>query len=134
MADHNGAAFAALDEHIARVRKLPHMVEQAAAEVAREIRDETERQIAAGLDPEGRPLQPTQEGQRPLATARVMVGAVGTRIFLRLQGHLARHHLGRAKGGIVRQLIPVDRLPPRYAAAIQRTFSKRFAAIMGGDR
>lgn len=132
MAD-NASAFAALDAHIARLRQLPHMAEDAAPEVASELREETARQIAAGLDPEGRPLQATQDGRRPLATAKVMVGAVGRTIYLRLTGHLARHHLGRAKGGVVRRLIPVDRLPPKYADVIRSTLERRFGRIMGGE-
>lgn len=132
MAD-NGAAFAALSAHIARIRKLPEMGKLAVAEVADELRRESERHISAGRDPDGKPLQLTQDGRKPLQGVRVKIGAVGKAIHFHLSGHHARHHLGRARGGIERRLMPTDRIPDRYSAAIVRTLERKFAELMGGN-
>lgn len=128
----NSAAFAALDAHIARVRALPGKLEGAAPDVAEALRGEVSRQLAAGTDPDGRPLPRTKDGRKPLTSARVFVGAVGSRILLRIDRHIARHHLGRAKGGIVRRLIPTKEIPTRYAQAIKRVLERTFQDSMNG--
>jgi hypothetical protein len=128
------AAFAALDAHIARIRKLPGLAKEAAPDVAQAVRDELERQIAAGVDPDGKPWKAREDGEQPLRTAAnsLAVVAVGPRIFARLTGHVARHHRGRAKGGIERPILPTGPVPPAMGRAIARVLAKRFAAHMGG--
>lgn len=123
--------YAALDAYIARLRALPGMARRAAPEVADALRELVLEQIGAGKGPDGQPLQLTQDGRTPLTTGghALSVGAVGGTVILRLRGHVARHHLGRAAGGLVRQLLPTSRkLPAAYVRAIKSTLVGRFVA------
>jgi hypothetical protein len=135
MAD-NAAAFAALDAHIARVKSLGEVVSGAAPEVAEVIEDELKRQISAGTDPQGKAWEPRKEdGGKPLATAaqHVTVVPVGTKVFARIKGHVARHNVGRAKGGVVRRILPTQ-LPDGWAKRIKQVMAERFQQHMGGRR
>lgn len=125
----------ALDEHIARLRKLPDLSKIAAPTVARVVEAELERQIAAGTDPQGKAWEPRQEGGKALATgaAALTVYPMGTKVVCKLKGHVARHDLGTAKGGLVRQILPTKGLPPRLARAVKEATFEVFDAVMGGD-
>lgn len=126
--------FAALDAHIGRLRALPGLARRAAPAVARALQDEVQHQIAAGVGPDGKPWPKRQDGGQPLATAgkALAVGAVGTRIVLRLRGHIARHHRGIAKGGVQRQILPTGAIPRAYAQVIQRVLAEHFHEAMHG--
>lgn len=127
------AGFAALDAHIARLRGLD-LARRAAPDAARAVQDELRRQIAAGVDPDGKPWPRTQDGRKPLATAEkaLAVGAVGTTIVLRLRGHVARHHRGIARGGIERQILPRRGIPQAMDRAIRRVLADHFREAMRG--
>jgi hypothetical protein len=123
-----------LDAHIARVERLSELARDAAPDVAYELQDELERQIGAGTDPAGKTWEPRKEdGARPLQTAAkaLAVAPVLNTVFARLRGHVARHHLGRAKGGLVRQILP-SKITPRISARIHGVLSRRFDETMGG--
>lgn len=126
--------YAALDAHIARIRALPELGRRAAPEVAEAIKLELQRQIAAGVDPEGNPWVQTEDGRKPLATAAdaLTVGAQGSTVIMRLRGHIARHHLGRVKGGIVRRVLPTTTIPAPLARVITRVLAERFEGDMHG--
>ena len=126
--------YAALDAHIARVRSLPELGRRAAPDVAIAVRDELERQIGAGVDPNGKPWKRTEDGRVPLATAAeaLHVGAVGSTVVIRLTGHIARHHLGRVKGGVQRQVIPIRGLPAPLAGAVKVVLVEHFGEVMHG--
>lgn len=126
--------YAELDAYIARLRALPELARRAAPDVADAVRDELRRQITAGTDPTGRPWQRTEDGRQALATAAdaLTVGAHGTRVIMRLRGHIARHHLGRAKGGTVRRILPTAGIPAPMARAITRVLVDHFRGAMRG--
>lgn len=126
--------FASLDAHIARLRALPALVPDALPELAEVVEQNLERTIRAGTDANGVSWQPRKDGGTPLATAGKSLGVaiVGTTIFCRLRGHVARHHLGRAKGGVIRHILPVDGLPPAMAAEIRESLARHFHERMGG--
>ena len=134
MANDDAAGFAALDAHIARIRALPGLAQRAAPDVAQALRDELRRQIAAGTDPDGRPWTLTEAGRQALATAAaaLTVGSSGVQVIMRLRGHVARHHLGRAKGGIVRRILPTAGIPAPLARAITAVLADHFKGAARG--
>jgi hypothetical protein len=127
---------AELDAMIARIRKLPQLGRMAAPEVARAVEAEAERTIAAGTTPDGTPWAPKKSGEgQPLANAAKALGvvALGSTIFMKLNGPEARHHLGRVKGGTARQIIPTKDIPPPMAAAIREVLTRKFVEVMSND-
>jgi len=127
-------SLADLDRMIATVRQLPELAERAAPDVADVIERELMRTTTAGQSPNGTPWQLTLEGGKPLTGAAKAIGvaAVGRTIYVRLTGVEARHHLGRARGGIERQVIPTGRLPPRMADAVREVLGRHFAELASG--
>jgi hypothetical protein len=123
----------ALEAYAERLRALPELAREAAPEVADVVRDELERQIKAGTDPEGKAWAKREDGGQPLETASksLAVTSVDSRIFARLRGHVARHHLGRARGGVERQILPT-KIPGPMGRAIARVLGRRFQDHMGG--
>jgi hypothetical protein len=99
---------------IARIRSIPRLAEREAPAVARAIEAEITRTIAAGTDPSGKEWPLTLEGEvaLPDAASVMRVAAVGTRIYVFLRGAEARHHLGRARGRKLRQVIPTSSVLP----------------------
>lgn len=131
----NSQAFLELDAMIARLRELPKLATEAAPDVAASVEREIEAQISAGVDPNGRAWAPKKDGTgKPLRTAGKALAVVplGSTIYARLRGHVARHHLGRARGGTVRQILPVDGIPPRIISAIRTVLAEHFTNKMGG--
>lgn len=126
--------LAQLDAHIARVESLPGVLKSAAPEVAEAVEAELLRQIASGTDPDGKAWQAREDGGAPLATAgkSLAVVAIGTRIFARLRGHVARHHLGTARGRIERQILPGKDLPPSMGKAVGAVLLSHAAAHLKG--
>jgi hypothetical protein len=126
--------LAALDAHIERLRKLPDLVRSAAPEVAEAVEAELQKSIAAGTSADGKVWTPRKDGGQPLKTAgkSLAVVAVGTTVFGRLRGHVARHHRGIAKGGIQRRIFPsTGKLPPAMSKAIRDVFVRRFQSEFG---
>jgi len=125
-----------IDAMIDRLRKLPGMARAAAPDVARAVESELERQIKAAETPDGRAWEPKKEGSgKPLATAAksLAVAAIGSRVFARLTGHIARHNLGRAKGGVERQILPTSGIPAKMGDAIRKVLDAQFRHTMGGS-
>ena len=123
-----------LDSMIARLRALPDLPREAAPEVADVVHAELTANIAAGVDPNGTAWPLTQEGERPLQDAGrdLTVRAVGEAIVARLRGVFARHHYGRVRGGVKRQILPTSKLPGTMAVAIERVYGRAFQRVMGG--
>lgn len=123
-----------IEAMIERLQSLPQLVVEAAPDAADAVRAELERTIAAGTDPDGKPWQLRKDGGKPLATAEhaVFVAPIGNTVFVRVKGHVARHHLGRARGGIYRPVIPTGGLPPRMADGIKRVLCAHFTDHMRG--
>lgn len=126
------AAHAALSAHIARIRTLPALAKRVLPKVAREVARETEAQIARGESPDGQPWQPTKDGRTPLrgAARAVRVAVEGGSIVVSVEGYHALHHMGRARGGVRRQIIPRE-MSTRLARVISSVASEEFNAIMG---
>ncbi len=126
-----------LKEIIAQIRAVGQLGEIAAPDVALAIRAELRRSIAAGQTPDGEPWKLTAEGAKPLknAAANLTVGAYKGTIFVTLKGVEARHHSGRVRGGIKRQVIP-DRqsagVPARMAAEIRVVLDRHFREVTSG--
>lgn len=130
----NESAFAKLREHTARVKELGTLVStHTPVEVAEVVEEFFEDQIKSGLDPDGKPWQKRQDGGQPLQNAAkaLTVVPVGTTIFARLKGHVAMHHRGLAKGGIVRQIFPTRGIPRKLADKIKTVVTAQFNEIMG---
>lgn len=123
-----------LDEMIARIRKIPAIAKDSAPEAAGEMLRTIRETIAAGTDCDGKPWAPRQDdGGRPLknAAAAVKVAPIGARIFARVYGPEAKHHLGRARGGIIRGIIPTH-LTDTLAERIRAVFVRRFDTTVKG--
>lgn len=125
--------FESLDAFAARLRSLPELAREAAPEVGEAVRDEIGRQIAAGTDPDGKAWEPRADGGQPLETAgkALAIATVGPRIIVRLRGHVARHHLGRSRGGVERPILP-SKITPTLGRAITKVLARKFAERMGG--
>jgi hypothetical protein len=123
-----------LDAMIATIGKLPELGKRAAGDVALAIETELQRTIAAGTTPDGKPWQPTKDGGRPLtgAAQALAVVPVGTTIYVRLTGPEARHHLGRGRGGVVREVIPTHTIPAPMASAIRAELVRHFGEVTRG--
>ena len=123
-----------LDAMIATISSLPELGKRAAGDVALAVAAELHRTIAAGTTPAGEPWQPTKDGARPLtgAAKALVVVAVGSTIYVRLTGPEARHHLGRGRGGVVREVIPTKQIPAAMARAIRAELGKHFADVTKG--
>jgi hypothetical protein len=119
---------------IRRLRDLGQSVETIAADLAPELRDEIEANIAASRGPDGVPWKPTQRGNPPLANAASVLGvaAVGTKVIAIIRGIEARHHYGTVKGKVARPILPGKDLPPQIADLITRVALRRWQMITGG--
>jgi hypothetical protein len=127
-------AEAALERLRQRILAIGQTPEAIAPEVAREAKAIIDRNIANGQGPDGKPWKPTKKGEKPLrgAAAAVSARADGSRVVLTLTGPEALHHLGWARGGVVRQILPYRNLPAPFLLAIKRAVAKHVARSGGG--
>lgn len=124
------------DDMIARLRGLQGVSKDLAPEIAIVVEDELRRSIAAGETPDGKKWQGKQDGGQPLMSAGHALGvaAVGGTVYVRLSGPEARHDTGRARGGIVRQVIPnSNRVPDRMAEKVRETIDVYMRRALGGS-
>jgi hypothetical protein len=129
------SGYAELDAMIATVRAIPRLTVTAAPDVALAVRDELARTIAAGTTPSGVAWRPRKDDGGPVlknAAAAIHVGAVGSTIYVRLTGPEARHHLGSARGGTMRQVIPVGVVPAAMGEAVRRVLVRHFDELVKG--
>jgi hypothetical protein len=130
------SGFEQIDRMVVSLKTLDKLGEKAAEDVARVVESELRRTIAAGTTPDGKPWQPTEAGERPLRNAAGALGiaAVGSTVYVRLTGPEARHHKGRARGGIVREVIPTRGIPDAMAEHIRAVLAEHYERHMrGGD-
>lgn len=130
----NGAAFAALDAAIRGARKLGNIAKDVAPAVARELRTELLANIAAQRGPDGKAWPPGAGGKPVLQGAgkALDVRAVGTVVVAALTGPEALHHMGAARGGIARPILPTTRIPAPVTAAIARVVAQHAARTLQG--
>lgn len=134
MARDNGQAFAELQGWIDKLNTLDDLPSEVAKDVAPALDAKIRANISAGVDPEGKPWQLTKEGKKPLtnAGAALTVRAISSVVQAKLEGHVALHHLGAAKGNVRRQILPSSRLPQPMTEAVKQVAIKRFDAHMKG--
>lgn len=125
--------YTALQNMISRLRELGQSAETIAADIAPELRAELEKNISAGIAPDGTPWEPTLTGEKALKNAGSALGvaAVGSKVIVVLSGIEARHNYGHVKGGKVRQIVPAE-ITDQIRKIIIETANKRFRMIMGG--
>jgi len=127
-----------LDKWLAQLNQLGNLAEDVVPEVAKTFEVETLKQIAASTDPDGKAWAPRKDGKRPLQNAgkALKVTTNGTVVIATLDGHIARHHHGRVKGKITRQILPKKgELTHTMGKAIGKVVDRRFSKIMnGGER
>lgn len=125
--------FAALQAQIARVKSLEGFAKDVAPDVAVALEVELQRQISAGVGPDGQPWKLTRDGAVPLrgAAKDLRAAAVGTTVIATLSGPEALHHKGRARGGVQRQILPSKWIPAPAVRAIKAVLETKFNERMG---
>ena len=128
----NGTAE--LDTMIARIKALPDLARVSAPDVARFVQKTLHVQISEGKDPQGKKWPPRQAGGQALqhGADALRVGAIGLRILATLKGYVALHHLGHARGGVERQILPIKRIPVPWQVGITNILSEHFGQIVKG--
>jgi hypothetical protein len=129
--------FAALDEHLARVRALPGLVTRAVPAVRDAVRAELRASIARGESPDGEKWAPTKTGKQALANAgnALSISSVGTTVVASLSGPEALHNNGWVRGGVARPILPKSgTLPTRLGRAVGEAIADEFRRTMGGAR
>lgn len=121
MSDDNADAFSALDAQIARVQSLETAPQEIAKEGAKELDAIIRANILKGQAPDGTAWSPTKSGEPALRGAgkALSTTAQGTVIVASLEGPEALHHLGFAKGGVKRQILPTRALPGAMVQALK---------------
>jgi hypothetical protein len=132
----NGQAFAELQRWIDQINTLGDLPSEVAKEIAPVLDAKIKQNISAGVDPEGKPWPLTKTGEKALANAgaALMVRAISSVVQAKLEGHVALHHLGAAKGNVRRQILPSSRLPQPMTEAVKEVAVKRFNAHMAKGR
>ena len=122
------SGFTQLDKMIGRLDLLIDMPGECVGEVAKVVEAELSKTLAAGEAPDGTRWAPRKEdGKRALKDARskVRVGAVGNVVIVRMTDRpTVLHHFGNGRGRVQRQVIPIDSVPPRMEAAINKVIAK----------
>jgi hypothetical protein len=93
--------------------------------------------VDAKQTPTGEPWAPRKVGTAPVldgAGAAIKSGYIGRTVLFRLLGVEARHHRGRIKGKVKRQIIPTgSTVPPTMAAAMAAVITRRFIEVANGQ-
>jgi hypothetical protein len=135
MADVNAAAFQVLEDKIAQFRfKVADVADDVVEDVADIINTEQRKTIAAKVDPYGKawPAKQPKKGDdgafRFVEPGDVVVGAIGRTIITRIKSRVpVLHHLGYARGEVVRRVIPVGgKIPPRWSERIRERVLRAF--------
>lgn len=123
----------AMTAFAAKLRNLRRLAVEGAREAAPALEAAVRETAAAGTTPDGAAWKPTKTGARPLANApsAVSARAVGPVVEVIVRGHHFLHHTGRARGKVVRQILPT-RLTPALAAVVRRAVTRVFERLMGG--
>ncbi len=122
-----------IDDMASWLDGLPRLTARAAPLAAEALEGVIRHQITRGLSPSGAPWRKTEEGRQPLqgAAKALVVVPVGRAIVARLQGHVARHNNGTARGGVERQILPTKGLPREYADALRGAITRAFEESKG---
>lgn len=123
---------AELDAWVAKLRRLPHMVEAAAPDLAVALKAELDKNISAGRAPDGSTWKPKKDGGRPLvnAASAVTTRADGTVVQAVLTGPEVFHHYGTKKDP-QRQILPRGAMPESLGQAFRAKLAAKFKETMG---
>jgi hypothetical protein len=129
----NEQASATLDRMIEQLRSVPRLVEDALPAAAKECHRLIGENIAAQRGPDGEPWPKSKLGDRVLVGAlkAVTAAVIGNVILIKLVGPEARHHLGIAKGHVVRRILPTRRKPQPMTEAIRRVILRSLSGGVG---
>lgn len=119
---------------IETIRKIGSLGEGASEDVARAVEADLRDTIAQGKSPDGVLWKRTVSGEQPLrnAASSLYVAAVRGTVYVRLKGSEVRHHLGTARGGVARPVIPTSQIPDRMADKIRTVLSQAFERVTSG--
>jgi hypothetical protein len=122
-----------LDSMIENIRTLPQLGIEAAPAAAKAWRETIVDQISKGVDPDGVAWARRKSDDGPVlqgAADKLSVVATGATLFARLTDYVARHHLGRARGGVVRRILPLAGIPSAAKVAIKAKLDEAFRKHM----
>lgn len=122
------SGFTQISKMMGRLDLLIGMPSECVAEVAKVVEAELNATVGAGEAPDGTKWAPRKEdGKRALkdAASKIRVGAVGNVVIVRMVDRpTVLHHFGNSRGRVQRQVIPIDGVPPRMKAAINKAIAK----------
>lgn len=122
------SGFTQINKMMGRLDLMIDMPSECVAEIAKVVETELSKTLAAGEAPDGTKWAPRKEdGKRALKDARskVRVGSVGNVVIVRMTDRpTVLHHFGNGRGRVQRQVIPIDVVPPRMEAAINKAITK----------
>lgn len=124
----------ALTALASRLRELGATPEKIAKEAAGNLKKSLSAEIGASLAPDGSPWELTKAGKRPLqrAASHVSVTAEGTSIVVLLEGPEVLHHTGKARGHVVRKVIPDGQSPGLVIAAVELAVTHIMPGVLNG--
>ena len=119
----------ALDRMVARLETVSEMDRRVVSRARSLVERELSAQIARGEGPDGRAWKLRLDGKKALASAAksLTIQASGRYIVIRLRGPVVKHHAGRARGGVVRQILPSGGIPKRWKRGIDLLFRQELA-------
>lgn len=123
-----------IDARIAKIHALGELPRAVGPKVAAAVERETLAQIARGTDPTGKPWPLTRDGERPLqhAGSALSVSFIGGAVVMSLEGPEALHGTGKARGHVLRRILPRGGLPAPLSRVISETIDAERTKIMGG--
>lgn len=124
----------AMQEMIARVRRLGKLPEDVAKAAAPLVEGVAKRAAAAGENANGKAWRPRKDGKPALVNMAAAVGAraVGTVVQIFLRGTSTGSAKVQAIQAARRDVLPSGEVPPAIATEIKRAASQVFSRAMGG--
>lgn len=119
-------AVGEIDDIIAQLRAAPERARELLPEMAAEVQLVLAENIAAERGPDGTPWPATKDGRHALKNAAgdLTSQVVGTAILVTLQAPSSLHHLGIARGGVRRPILPSKGIPAPVAEALGRVVKR----------
>ncbi len=131
----SGAATAALQREIAKLRALAASTATLAPRVGEACLNVIVENVEAGRGPDGTPWQPTKAGGIALrgdAHKGLAMVALGSRVVITLDGSRVYHHRGQTRGNIARPILPTRGMPQPMTEAVRRVVNEWFEESRNG--
>lgn len=128
------SGHAELEAYVARLRRLPTMLERAASKCAEAVDQAINASLAAGHGPSGQVWAPRKDGKAPLQTApgrATTTRAAGTTIVTAL-GPIGFVMAQRGFRGTAPRPVLPNKLTPNLIAALKTPLRDEFNKTMGG--